>query len=59
MDRTPADRAPYLLLFPETFGFPLPRESGLPREFQGVQNRRALTHYLYPLDFEYAYPLWR
>ena len=59
MDRMSTDRVPYLLLFPETFSFPLIREGGLPKEFQGEQINRALTHYLYPLDFEYSFPLWR
>jgi len=59
MNRYSTDRVPYNLLFPETFSFPLIRESGLPKEFQGDQNRRALTHYLYNLDFEYSFPLWR
>lgn len=59
MDKHSTDRAPYIMLFPETFSFPLIRESGLPKEFQGEQNRRALTHYLYNLDFEYSFPLWR
>lgn len=59
MDRFSTDRAPAPMLFPKTFGFPLIHEGGLPKEFQGVQNTRALTHYLYNLDFEYAFPLWR
>ena len=43
MDNYSTDRLPYNMLFPETFAFPLIRESGLPKEFQGVQNERALT----------------
>ena len=53
MDRRTTDRLPDLMLFPLTFSYPLIRESGLPKEFQGQQNNRALTHYLYNLDFEY------
>ena len=60
MDRNPNDRrAPYPLLFPKTFSFPLIRTGGLPREFRGEQNLRALTHFLYDLDFELYCPLWR
>lgn len=59
MDRRTTDRLPDLMLFPLTFSYPLIRESGLPKEFQGQQNNRALTHYLYNLDFEYSFPLWR
>ena len=58
MDNYSTDRLPYNMHFPETSASPLIRESGLPKEFQGVQNERALTHWLYTLDFDYAFPLW-
>ncbi|MBQ2690582.1 MAG: hypothetical protein IJF53_00320 [Clostridia bacterium] len=59
MDRYDAGDLPDSMLFPMTFSFPIIRDSGLPKEFKGVRNQKALSHWLYDLDFEYSYPLWR
>ena len=59
MDRYDAGDLPNSMLFPCTFSFPLLRESGLPKEFKGVGSQRALNHWLYILDFDYSFPLWR
>ncbi len=46
------------MIVPYTYSFPLMRQSGLPREFQGEQARRRVTNTIYPLDFEYSFPLF-
>lgn len=46
------------MIVPYTFAFPLMRSSGLPREFRGEEARRRVTDSIYPLDFEYSFPLF-